>query len=152
MTVRAWFTISALVLAALAAAFMLQLFRPVRPPEILVRAGEQRLDGGLVEACWPQRNGELRCQQPDERGSTQTIPGNGSLRIVLASPAQPQEGWIRIEDAGGRDVLETDEWKRTVRYDLGPGTYTMLVQAGRTGPKNAYVRYLFPVRVTRSGS
>lgn len=152
MTVRAWFTISALVLAALAAAFALQLFRPVRPPEILVRAGEQRLDGGLVTSCWPQRNGELRCDQPDEPAVAQTVPDNGSFRVVLASPAQPKDGWVRIEDAAGRDVLEVDEWKRTVRYELDPGAYTMLVQAGQSGPNKAYVRYRFAVRVTRSGS
>jgi hypothetical protein len=152
MTVRAWFTISAVALAALPAAFAVQILRPVPPPEILVRVGEQRLDGALESACWPQRNGQLRCTKGDEKSSREEIPDEGSLRVVLASPAQPQDGFLRIEDSRGKTIVDADEWERTVDYELDPGEHTITIQAGRSGPNQGYVRYVFAVNVTRSGS
>ena len=152
MTVRAWFTISAVALAALAAAFAVQILRPVPPPEILMRVGEQRLDGALQSACWPQRNGKLRCTEGTESSRPATIPDEGSFRLVLASPAQPRDGWLRITDADGKTVLNEDEWERTTPYELERGRYTITAQAGRSGRGQGYVRYLFAVNVTRSGS
>lgn len=152
MTVRAWFTISALVLAALAAAFTLQLLRAVPPPEVLVHVGEERLVSYDRDACWPQRNGKLRCTSEESVDPVRnTVDDNGSLRIVLASPAQPRDGEIRITDSRDEEVVDS-EWKRTLRYDLDPGEYTLTARAGQSGRGKAYVRYAFLLRVTRSGS
>jgi hypothetical protein len=152
MTVRAWFTISALVLAALAAAFALQILRPVQPPEVVVRTDDRRLVSYDRDACWPQRNGKLRCTSEEETDAERnTIDENGSLRIVLASPAQPKDGSIRVTNLEDETVLKSG-WKRTLRYDLDPGDYTLTAHAGESGKGKAYVRYAFLLRVTRSGS
>jgi hypothetical protein len=151
MTVRTWITISVLVLIALSAAFVTQLTRTIEPPPIIVQTKGERLDGALDDACWPQRNGKLRCTTGDEHPVPQTIDGNGSFRIVLASPAQPQEGSLRITDDDG-DTIVKSGWKRTLRYDLEPGAYSFTAQAGESGRNNAFVRYVFALRVTRSGS
>ena len=150
MTVRTWITLSVAVLVALSVAVVVQLLRPVPPPAIVVRADDTRLTGVLDEACWPQRNGSLRCTDSEgDEPPAQTIDGNGSFRIVFAYPADPKEGSVTVEDDDGDEVLESD-WKRTLRYDLEPGTYTLTTQAGTTG--EAFVRYVFALRVTRSGS
>ena len=150
MTVRAWFTISALVLAALAAAFAFRLFAPTPVPEIIVRVGDRRIEGALERFCWPQRNA-LRCGDGEEREpEAATIPPSGSFRFVVTSPAQPREGSITLTDARtGRRVLGRG-WTRTLRYELGPGRYTLDVTAGDTG--GAFVDYTFELIVTRSGS
>jgi hypothetical protein len=147
VTVRTWITISVAVLVALSAAVVVQFLRPVPPPAIVVRAGDTRLSGVLDRACWPQRSGELRCTDDDQRlAREQTIPDNGSLRIVFAYPADPKEGFVRIDTVSkGKTVLKTG-WKRTVRYDLDPGRYVLTAQAGKTG--ESFVRYVFALRVT----
>jgi hypothetical protein len=124
--------------------------RPVPPPAIVVRADDVRLSGVLERSCWPQRNGELRCTESErEDAPVQTIDDNGSFRIVLVYPAEPKDGLVRVTDDEGDEVLES-EWKRTLRYDLDPGTYTLIAQAGKTD--ESFVRYVFALRVTRSGS
>lgn len=150
MTVRTWITISIAVLVALSVAAVVQFLRPVPPPPIVVRADDVRLEGSVDEACWPQRNGKLRCTKDADRAGENTIGGNGSFRIVLAYPAEPKEGFVRVERTDGKDVLRTDEWERTLRYDLDPGRYVLTAQAGTSG--EAFVRYVFALRVTRSGS
>ena len=150
MTVRTWITLSVAVLIALSIAVVFQFLRPVPPPAIVVRADDTRLEGVLEEACWPQRNGKLRCTEDGERPRENAIDDNGSFRIVFAYPADPKEGRIEVEDADGETVLESDEWKRTMRYDLVPGNYVLTAQAGTSG--EAFVRYVFALRVTRSGS
>ncbi len=150
MTVRTWITLSVAVLIALSIAIVLQFLRPVPPPAIVVRAGDVRLSGVLDGACWPQRSGKLRCtKDEDTKASEQTIDDNGSFRIVFAYPAEPKEGSVTVTDAEGREVLESD-WKRTLRYELDPGRYVLTAQAGTSG--ESYVRYVFALRVTRSGS
>lgn len=149
MTVRAWFTISALVLVALAAAFVFRLFAPNNPPGILVRSGDVRLQGRLDEACWPGRNGELNCERPESTAlpSPEVVPAKGTLRIVVAYPAQPDVGEIRID---GPDPTRVGDWRNHLRYDLEPGTYMLTAEARY--PERAFVRYVFRFRVTRSGS
>lgn len=150
MTVRTWITLSVAVLIALSIAVVVQFLRPVPPPAIVVRADDTRLVGRLDEACWPQRNGKLRCTKGEDADQpTQTIGDNGSFRIVFAYPADPKEGFVTVTDGDGDEVLGSD-WKRTLRYDLAPGTYTLTAQAGTTG--ETFVRYVFALRVTRSGS
>lgn len=150
MTVRAWFTISALVLAGLAGAFAYRLFAPVSPPQIVVRTDGVRLPGVLARACWPQRAGHLRCTQSDEPPTEAPIvAGSGVFRIVVTFPAQPTQGAILIERVGGDAVLRR-AWDDTVSYRLSPGTYRLRVQAGSSA--GAFVRYVFGFKVTRTGS
>jgi hypothetical protein len=149
VTVRAWFTISAVVVAALGAALFFQFTRSVAPPEIVVHAGNERLEGTLASACWPQHSGDLRCEEHEQPDApVRTIAGKGSLRVVLLYPAEPKNGSILIARRG--KVVLRSRWRRTLRYDLEPGDYTLTAQAG--APDGAYVRYLFRVTVTRSGS
>jgi hypothetical protein len=150
VTVRTWITVSVAVLIALSIAIVVQFLRPVPPPAIVVRADDIRLEGVLEEACWPQRNGELRCTEDGERPAENTIDDNGSFRFVFAYPADPREGRLEVARADGTSVLSTDEWKRTLRYALDPGRYVLTAQAGTSG--EAFVRYVFALRVTRSGS
>jgi hypothetical protein len=150
MTVRTWITISIAVLIALSIAVVFQFLRPVPPPAIVVRADDTRLAGVLEEACWPQRNGKLRCTEEPATPPANAIDDNGSFRIVFAYPADPKQGRIEVANADGETVLESDGWKRTLRYDLDPGSYVLTAQAGTSG--EAFVRYVFALRVTRSGS
>jgi hypothetical protein len=150
MTVRTWITLSVAVLIALSVAIVVQFLRPVPPPAIVVRAGDARLTGVLDEACWPQRSGKLRCTHGNpEDAPAQTIDDNGSFRIVFAYPAEPKEGSITVRTPDGKDVIDAD-WKRTLHYDLDPGRYVLTTQAGKSG--ESFVRYVFALRVTRSGS
>lgn len=153
MTVRVWVTISALVLAALAAAFMFRLFAPNPVPEILVRAGHARIAGSREGYCWPQRS-VLRCKQDKARTTQEPtptpIPPQGSLRFVLTYPAQPRDGEITIKKSRtGREVLRR-RWTRTLRYELDTGIYVVDVKA--EFPGGAFIDYVFAVRVTRAGS
>jgi hypothetical protein len=149
MTVRTWITLSVAVLVALSVAVVVQFLRPVPAPAIVVHAGDVRLEGEMDESCWPQRNGKLRCVDEEPHPSPRTIPGDGSFRIVFAYPGEPKNGQITIDDTGGEHIL-TSGWKRTLPYDLPPGSYTMTARAG--DPDEAFVRYAFAFRVTRSGS
>lgn len=174
MTVRAWFTISAVALVLLAAAFVYWLRAPIPSPAILARVGSIRLDGQRIAACWPQRSGALRCEDPEPtRPKVTELRPRGTLSFTFAAPVRPDEGQVVIArqpapngsvDAGacltdtpsheafGRmcTVLFEREWKRTVRYDLDPGTYVMDVQAGASD--GAHVRYSFRFKVTRPAS
>lgn len=148
MTVRAWFTISALVVAALAIAFGFWLFAPARVPSILARSGDVRLEGALVEACWPERGGELTCKESaDTDVRAAIVPAKGRFRIVVAFPTQPEDGEIRIS---GPERVRVNDWRNPLPYDLEPGTYGLTTEARyRDG---AYVRYAFRFTVTRAGS
>jgi hypothetical protein len=151
MTVRTWFTISALVLVALAAAVALQFTRPLRPPEILVRSGNVRLHGMQTSSAWPQRDGRLARSSNDSRAGLRPVdvPGSGTFRFVFASPAQPTSGEITITNTRHRTLIRT-RWHRAVRYDLPPGAYVIRAVAGDRA--RAYVAYEFAFRVTRTAS
>jgi hypothetical protein len=147
VTVKAWFTISALVLVALAAAVVIRFLAPVDPPPIFVRSGAVRLVGVLDEGCWPQRGSDLRCKEgPDERPQTGTLPAEGKLRVVVAYPAQPDDGsgTITITDSSGDEVLD-EKWDESIDYELESGSYTMTADARY--PAEAFVRYVFRFRV-----
>src|SRR5688572_17925601 len=100
VTVRAWFTISALVLVALAAAFGFRLFASNPAPEIVVRAGDVRLERKLDTACWPQRSGQVECSEAERADDPRykAIPSSGTLRILVAYPVQPTDGSIWISE------------------------------------------------------
>lgn len=150
MTVRAWFTISALVLGALAAAFAFRLFAAIPAPEMIVRVGRERIDGVGVAYCWPQRSG-LECKQDDaDPGRAEDIPGSGSMRFILTYPVQPEEGRLTVRDAETGEAVLRSEWTDRLRYELPPGRYT--IDARADYPDGAYVRYVFAVTTTRSGS
>ena len=149
MTVRAWFTISAVLLVVLSLAVLYQFTRPIAPPEILVTSGAVRLDGRTAEACWPQRDGKLDCSTADATDERMTVKAKGTFRLVVAYPAQPEDGQIEIA-RGRRTLVSEDDWTRAVRYDLEPGDYTLSVQARY--PADAFVHQVFPFRVTRSGN
>lgn len=152
MTVRAWFTISALVVVALAAAFAFRIFAADTViPEIRVRAGDIALEGGLATACWPEEGGKRVCETgkkaPRESGP---IPPSGTLRVAAAYPIQPTRGSLRIRIAGsGEDVLKT-AWKRRVPYKLRAGRYVLTAVANY--PEKAFIRYTFRFSVSRSGN
>jgi hypothetical protein len=149
MTVRAWFTISALVLLALSAAVIVRLLAPVAAPEILARVGDTRLDGTRIASCWPQRGNDLRCEEGgDDDRELRTIPSSGRMRLIVTYPAQPEKGWVRID--GENDDVAKRDWDDEFRYNLEPGEYQMVAHADY--PQNARVRYRFAFRVTRSGS
>lgn len=153
MTVRAWFTISALVLAALAAAFIFRLFAPVPAPEIIVRAGDERLGGMLVRACWPQRTGEIECRDEPDRSDDirrERIPSSGDLQISIAYPAPPESGSLTITTEPSDRVVLTRDWTSTLSYDLEPGSYVL--RAVARYPEEASVTYDFLFSVIRSGS
>ena len=146
MTVRAWFTISALVLVALSVAIVVRLLAPVQAPEILARVDDVRLEGVLVESCWPQRGNDVTCKDgPDEDPETRTLPSSGTLRFIVTYPAQPDDGSIVIEGEG--EEIRKRSWDDDIRYELEPGDYTIEAQADY--PQDAYVRYRFAFTVTR---
>lgn len=148
MTVRAWFTISALVLVALAIAFAFRVFGPVSTPGILARSGDVRLEGTLVESCWPGRSGKIACTRGDgARGSAPTVASQGHFRVLVEYYQQPTRGTIRID---GPERIQVDDWRSPLSYDLEPGTYSLTTEARY--PQNAFIRYVFRFKVTRSGS
>lgn len=140
MTVRTWITLSVLILVALSVAIVVRLLAPVEAPPILVRSGDVRLDGSLVESCWPQRGGDLRCEEGGRFATeVRTIRPEGELRVIVAYPAQPEDGSIEIvRDGGGK---KTYDWDDEVSYDLEPGTYSITARAEY--PLDAHVVYRF---------
>ena len=143
MTVRTWIILSVGLLVAMTAAVFIRFLLPVDAPPILVRSGDVRLDGALVEACWPQRGGDLRCEEGDGDGAeTATVPKEGTFRIIVAYPAQPEEGSLTVTKDGER-VLRAD-WDDELDYDLDPGAYTMTADARY--PEDAFARYRFTFR------
>jgi hypothetical protein len=144
MTVRTWFTISALCVIALFGAVALKLTAPVNAPTMLARVGEIRLQGMRVASCWP--NGEkTKCEGRGSSASAVTVPRRGTLRIVVAYPLQPtsRQGYIAIRS--GRNVVLRRDWHENTRYDLAPGTYEAVAYARYRS--NAHIEYSFPFRV-----
>ena len=150
MSVRAWFVISALVLVALAVAFVLRFFAPVPAPEIVARAGAIRLAGHKTAECWPQRDGNLRCRnyKPDSDQRTR-LRGSGTIHVAVAFPARPEGGSLTLTAQDGTTVVTTT-WKETLDYRAPPGSYHLRALA--TYPEGAKVDYVFPITVTSSGS
>jgi hypothetical protein len=149
MTVRAWVTISVVVLVVLTGATVYQFTRPLPAPPVLVRSGDVRLEGRNVISCWPQRNERLRCAGSDAELGARTVPSKGTFHLIVAYPVQPSKGQISLA-RGRKTLLYRDEWVRTLRYDLDPGEYTLDVQAGY--PADARLHYIFDFKVTRSGA
>jgi hypothetical protein len=142
MTVRTWITLSVLVVLALGAAFAVRFLSPIRPPDLLVRTDDTPLRGVLVEFCWQQRDGELRCEERTdvEPPDGPSVPAEGELRLLAAFPVQPEGGTIRIADEDGDTELRS-EWTDELPYDLDPGDYTLEAEARY--PDGAFVRYVF---------
>ena len=150
MTVRTWFTISALVLLALAGAFAFRLFASIPAPEMIVRVGDARLDGALVASCWPQRTG-LKCTEDDaEPKGAADVPPSGRMRFIVTYPVQPEEGRITIRDAETGEAVVRSKWTQRLSYNVPAGRYT--IDARGDYPDGAYIRYVFAVTTTRSGS
>jgi len=145
MTVRTWFTISALVLLALIAAIVFKLFVPVSPPKILARSGSARIPGVLKVACWPQRSGDPRCTKgPDQTPEPTALRGKGRVRFVVAYPAEPQHVTVTSHVPGRAEAI-TRRDRSYIAYSKS-GLYTVLVNAQYPG--NAYVTYYFRFSVT----
>jgi hypothetical protein len=145
MTVRTWFTISALVLVALTVAIVFRLRQPAPQPEILARVGQARLEGRLVESCWPKSGGDIVCEDANEgRPPVRTVPSRGEIEFT-AYPVEPKDGTVVIEDADG-DVVLTEEWDDEIAYSLDEGTYDLTVDAIYGGDAN--VSYAFRLRVS----
>jgi hypothetical protein len=145
MTVRTWITLSVLILVALSVATVVRLLTPV-VPEVVARSGETHLDGTLIETCWPQRGGDLRCEKGDDRGEVVAVEADGTFNVIVVYPAQPDEGRLQIR-RGGKTVVDTDDWERELDYDLEAGTYELIAE-GRY-PEDAFVRFRFAFRVAR---
>lgn len=146
MTVRTWITISVVAMLALGIAAGVRFLSQPGPPAILARAGAERLEGRLEAWCWPKRGGEVRCgREDDEAPRAERIPRTGSIRVIVAFPAQPAEGALVIERSG--QVVERSGWTDELEYRLTPGRYRLVANA-RYGD-GAYVRYSFPFRVAR---
>ncbi|HVL81689.1 MAG TPA: hypothetical protein VM840_08865 [Actinomycetota bacterium] len=147
MTVRAWFTISAVLLVALAGSSLFWFLRPAEPPALSASVPEARLEGSLVRSCWPQRGGELRCESreaPSPAGAP-VIARSGDIRVVALLPVQPERGTTRIVEARTRrTVAATRSWQERVPYELEAGTWVLEAEA--RFPDGAYVRYAFPFR------
>lgn len=146
MSVRTWFTLSALVLVALGIAFAVRIFSPVGAPEILASAGDVSLEGYELASCWPQRGGEARCRttERDDDGPYTTIPSTGTLRILAAFPVQPDDGSVIVTDGSGQPVI-VSSWTREIDYDLDTGSYELLAEGRYTDGGNVTYRFFFSV-------
>lgn len=156
MTVRVWLTISAVALVALGIAFGLRVFSPLEAPELVVTVEgtdeSVRLPGTHEASCWVQRDGELRCVEPDRDlpDGSPAVPTSGRMRIVAAFPVQPDEGMVRIvEGRGGATAFEAELDDR-IEYELEAGRYVLHVEARY--PDGAFVRYAFPLRAEPEGA
>lgn len=143
MTVRAWFTISAVVLVVLTGAVTYRLLAPVSTPAILARAGDVRLEGEHVYSCWPQRGGRPKCERSKATPRAVVVPRSGKLRVVVAYPVQPDSWQLTIANSE-RTVIFTES--HDLDYELGPGSYRMDVQARY--PDDAFVQYHFRFKVS----
>ena len=150
MSVRAWFTISAVVLVVLSAAFVFRFFAPVPAPAIVARVGSIRLAGERSSDCWPQRGGDLRCRKrtPRWRPSSR-LREKGTIHVLVAYPVQPRAGSLQIVRRNGEAVASSG-WTESLAYNLAPGEYAL--QAVAEYPKGARVGFYFPITVTTSGS
>ena len=146
MTVRAWFTISAVAMAVLTAAFVYRFFfAPVSPPEILVTAAEGRIEGTYTGSCWPRRGDAVACDERDvQDGDPLTVARMGTLRIVVAFPQQPDRGRLEIVDASTGEQMLSEAWTDRLDYDLPSGAYRLTATARY--PADAFVRYVFAFR------
>jgi hypothetical protein len=136
-------------LVALAVAFAFRLFASIPAPEIIVRVGEDRLEGAPVAYCWPPGT-DLKCDRHDaESIKTQRIAAEGTMRF-LVYPVPPNEGRVTIRDAETGESILTSNWTERLAYELPVGRYTIYARADY--PEDAYVRYVFAVTTTRSGS
>jgi hypothetical protein len=150
MSVRTWFSISALVLVVLAIAFVLRFFAPVPAPEIVARVGSIRVAGQRVADCWPQRDGKVRCETRSvEWKNPSRLRGKSTIHVVVAYPVQPQAGSLALATRDGHTIV-TSKWTDSLPYDLPAGDYSLRVRADY--PNGAYVDYAFPLTVTTSGS
>lgn len=141
MTVRAWFTISGVVIVALAIAFVVRFTSPVKAPQILASAGPVRLDGAYRGSCWPQPRGANRCERdPRPRlASGPRLPRTGTIRVVSDFPVQPASGTLVVRREG-QTALE-QAWDDKLPYTLDPGRYVL--RADARYPRGGYVRYDF---------
>lgn len=143
MTVRAWFTISAVALGVLAVAFALRFSSPAKAPRLFASVGATRLEAAYRGSCWPQPGGRLRCERDPGRKPADgpRITGRGTLRVVADYPVQPTGGTIMVSRAGARDPVIRSDWENRLPYELDPGAYVM--RADARYPPRGYVRYDF---------
>lgn len=71
------------------------------------------------------------------------------MRFVVY-PVPPEKGRVTIRDAETGETVLTKVWTERFSYELEPGRYT--IDARGEYPPDAYVRYVFSVITTRSGS
>lgn len=147
MTVRAWFTISALVLVALFASVAYRFLRPLDPPTLLASVPSARLEGDFRAACWPQRGGKLECTSNDQPASMigPKIKPDGVIRLVAAFPTPPTGGKIVISDSAGKNVLSREGWTDKLDYELVSGRYKLEAEAHYN--QGAFVKYSFAFSV-----
>jgi hypothetical protein len=145
MTVRAWFTISAVALGVLTVAFLIWLTGPSRAPRLVASAGNVRLQGSPAGSCWPARSGKLSCsREPRRRGPATRIAPSGTIRVFADFPVQPEDGSVRILRGDG-SVASESKWTDRLPYSLEPGSYDLIAE-GRWR-RGAFVRYDFALAV-----
>jgi hypothetical protein len=149
VTVRTWFTISALALIAMSLAAYYRLTTPAPPPEIFARAGAARIVGARQAVCWPRRGGKIGCERRSAL-EPRIVNISPDARIQLSAfPVEPLQATIAIDSVKPGTNIRLNQWKRTLPR-LHPGGYRLRVHAVYT--KRTFVDYVFALRVTRSGS
>lgn len=142
MTPRVWFTISAVVLAAIFGAAGYRFFvKPFDPPAILAIAGEVPLSGERSAMCWPDASSKPRCETSQvESDGGETIEAEGSIRLVAAFPQAPTDGLVEIL-RGTQTVKLQQGFPNELEYSLTKGSYVLVVTAKY--PDGSYVTYRF---------
>ena len=143
MTVRTWLTISVICVIALFAAVILKLTAPVNAPTMLARVGEIRLQGQRDSSCWPVGM-KTKCAGRTAATPAVSVPGKGTLRVIVAYPLQPKASQGTIEVRQGETVIIKRDWHENTNYDLAPGSYELVAYAAYRN--NAHIRYTFPFR------
>ena len=144
MTVRTWFTLSAVVVIALFGAVALKLTAPVNAPTIVARAGELRLHGRRISACWPNGRGKEKCTGAENTApDVATLSRRGTLRVVVAYPLQPKQGYIEVR-SGDRVVFKRP-WSENTDYNVPSGNYELVAYAKYA--KSSHLEYAFGFRV-----
>jgi len=147
MTVKAWMTISVVVLALLGGTAAYRFLAPLQPPELLATAGDVRLEGSRRAYCWPERRAERpRCRRSGGNDAAVAMPRWGRIRVVAAYPVSPKGGFLELRRQGGEVVQRVDGLDEPISYDLAPGRYELTAEARYSA--SAYVRYSFAMKVT----
>ncbi|HVE91771.1 MAG TPA: hypothetical protein VNE62_05680 [Actinomycetota bacterium] len=148
MTVKAWMTISAVVLLLLTGTAAYRFLAPLRPPDLLATAGDTRLKESARAFCWPERSGGRSNCDREHRETVRApaLPRSGRIRVVAAYPVSPRSGYVELKHQGGDVVRRVNAWDEPLEFDLEPGRYELVAEARYS--RTAFVRYSYSFRTT----